>query len=131
MENLLVLKGDVKHGPSGACSCGAGVCLAYTIGTGYTFAVGHSVQSVHRAVCEVCSVQWVQCAVHVVDSISLPTSSARAVPNRRATGACQPRNDEMEQGPTQPHAGRSTFLPPPPLYKLRQSPKFIRSLRLP
>ena len=29
---------------------------------------------------------------------------------RRATSVCQPRHDQMEQGPTEPHAGRQTFL---------------------
>ena len=29
---------------------------------------------------------------------------------RRATSVRQPRHDQMEQGPTEPHAGRSTFL---------------------
>ena len=29
---------------------------------------------------------------------------------RLATNICQPRHDPMEQGPTEPHAGRSTFL---------------------
>ena len=29
---------------------------------------------------------------------------------RRATGVCQLRCDQMEQGPMEPHAGRSTFL---------------------
>ena len=29
---------------------------------------------------------------------------------RLATSTCQPRHDQMEQGPTEPHAGRSTFL---------------------
>ena len=27
-----------------------------------------------------------------------------------ATSVCQLRHDQMEQGPTEPHAGRSTFL---------------------
>ena len=29
---------------------------------------------------------------------------------RLATSVCQLRHDQMEQGPTEPHAGRSTFL---------------------
>ena len=29
---------------------------------------------------------------------------------RLATSVCQLRHDRMEQGPTEPHAGRSTFL---------------------
>ena len=29
---------------------------------------------------------------------------------RLATSVCQPRHDQMEQGPTEPHAGCSTFL---------------------
>ena len=29
---------------------------------------------------------------------------------RLATSVCRPRPDPMEQGPTEPHAGRSTFL---------------------
>ena len=29
---------------------------------------------------------------------------------RLATSVCQLRHDPMEQGPTEPHAGRSTFL---------------------
>ena len=32
------------------------------------------------------------------------------VPTRPATSVCQPRHDRMEQGPTEPHAGRGTFL---------------------
>ena len=31
-------------------------------------------------------------------------------PPRLAAGVCQLRHDQMEQGPTEPHAGRSTFL---------------------
>ena len=30
--------------------------------------------------------------------------------SRLATSVCQLRHDQMEQGPTEPHAGRSTFL---------------------
>uniref|UniRef100_A0A7S4FU95 Uncharacterized protein n=1 Tax=Eutreptiella gymnastica TaxID=73025 RepID=A0A7S4FU95_9EUGL len=33
-------------------------------------------------------------------------------PIRLATSVCQLRHDQMEQGPTEPHAGRSTFLSP-------------------
>ena len=29
---------------------------------------------------------------------------------RLATSVCRPRHDQMGQGPTEPHAGRSTFL---------------------
>ena len=29
---------------------------------------------------------------------------------RRAASVCRLRHDQMEQGPTEPHAGRSTFL---------------------
>ena len=29
---------------------------------------------------------------------------------RLATSVCRLRHDQMEQGPTEPHAGRSTFL---------------------
>ena len=32
------------------------------------------------------------------------------VVTRLATSICQLRHDRMEQGPTEPHAGRSTFL---------------------
>ena len=32
------------------------------------------------------------------------------VRGRLATGVCRLRHDRMEQGPTEPHAGRSTFL---------------------
>ena len=39
--------------------------------------------------------------------LSNPVSSH---PIRLATSVCQPRHDRMEQGPTEPHAGRSTFL---------------------
>ena len=31
-------------------------------------------------------------------------------PPRLATSVCQLRHDPMEQGPTEPHAGRRTFL---------------------
>ena len=31
-------------------------------------------------------------------------------PTRLATSVCQLRDDRLEQGPTEPHAGRSTFL---------------------
>ena len=31
--------------------------------------------------------------------------------NRLATSICRLRYDQAEQGPTKPHAGRSTFLP--------------------
>ena len=31
-------------------------------------------------------------------------------PPRLATSVCQLRHNQMEQGPTEPHAGRSTFL---------------------
>ena len=31
-------------------------------------------------------------------------------PTRLATSVCQLRHDRMEQGPTEPHAGRGTFL---------------------
>ena len=34
----------------------------------------------------------------------------KTVGTRLANGACQLRHDQMEQGPTEPHAGRSTFL---------------------
>ena len=30
--------------------------------------------------------------------------------SRRASSVCRLRHDQMEQGPTEPHAGRSTFL---------------------
>ena len=34
----------------------------------------------------------------------------RVVLSRPATSVCRLRHDRMEQGPTEPHAGRSTFL---------------------
>ena len=37
--------------------------------------------------------------------------TAVADATRLATSVCQFRNDRMEPGPTEPHAGRSTFLP--------------------
>ena len=41
------------------------------------------------------------CAVHVL---------CCSIPTRPATSVYQPRHDQMEQGPTEPHAGHSTFL---------------------
>ena len=41
----------------------------------------------------------------------LPDPAACASPTTRlAASICQLRHDRMEQGPTEPHAGRSTFL---------------------
>ena len=34
----------------------------------------------------------------------------RVVQTRRATSVCRLRHNRMEQGPTEPHAGRSMFL---------------------
>ena len=43
-------------------------------------------------------------------SIRADDQKQRYVELRLATSVCQLRHDPMEQGPTEPHAGRSTFL---------------------
>ena len=39
-----------------------------------------------------------------------PTARHPPPPHRPATSVCRLRDDQMGQGPTEPHAGRSTFL---------------------
>ena len=39
-----------------------------------------------------------------------PTPRGGGVQSRLAASICQPRHDRMEHGPTEPHAGRGTFL---------------------
>ena len=41
---------------------------------------------------------------------SSPTVCGHATQTRLATSVCQPRHDQMEQGPTEPRIGRSMFL---------------------
>ena len=43
--------------------------------------------------------------------VCLSDSVGMRVGTRRATSVCRPRHVRMGQGPTEPHTGRSTFLP--------------------
>ena len=53
------------------------------------------------------SAAWSPTSIH---GHPTPTESNRMAAHSLATSVCQPRHDQMEQGPTEPHAGRSTFL---------------------
>ena len=56
--------------------------------------------------------EWAQVkfTVTVRDGLEVCPRGARGVVTRLATSICHLRHDQMQQGPTEPHAGRSTFL---------------------
>ena len=57
---------------------------------------------------------WADCAQPATNRRGITAvcrGLARPVQSRLATSICRLRHDQTEQGPTEPHAGRGTFLP--------------------